>query len=186
MLPSTLTTWGEWRRRFPDGEVLLPPPRSDTVVGAVRFDYGFDLVGRARENAEYLEERLGDDFDDSRLPKRALVLGVAAGGAARAYPLTELPSSPVNDRVGGRPVAVVARRGSAVAFDRRVDGRALAFEREDAGFLRAGGSRWLIETGRAVDGPLEGERLERADSHPPLFWFAWLDFHPDSTVWRRD
>lgn len=185
-LPSTLTTWGAWRERFPDGEVLLPPPLSDTVVGRVRFDYDFDLVGRARENAAYLEERLGDDYADSRLPKRALVLGVAAGGAARAYPLAELPPSPVNDRVGGLPVVVTGRRGSAVAFDRRVDGRALTFERADGGLLRGGGSRWRVETGRAVDGPLEGGSLERVDAHPPLFWFAWLDFHPGSTVWGRD
>ena len=188
VLPSTLTTWGEWRRRFPDGEVLLPPPLSDTVVGPVRFDYDFDLVGRARENAAYLEERLGDDFDDSRLPKRALVLGVAADGRARAYPLTELTAAPVNDRVGvgGPPVVVAGRQGSAVAFDRRVDGRPLTFERADPGFVRAGGSRWRVETGLAVDGPLAGTRLRRANAHPPLFWFAWLGFHPGTTVWGRE
>jgi hypothetical protein len=186
VLPSALTTWGEWKGRFPDGEVLLPPPLSDTVVGRVRFDYDFDLVGRARENAAYLEERLGDDFDDARLPKRALVLGIAADGEARAYPLLEMRDAPVNDRVGDLPVVVTARRRSAVAFDRRVGGRPLVFERADPGFLRAGGSRWRVETGRAVDGPLEGTRLDRANAHPPLFWFAWLDFHPGTTVWGRD
>jgi hypothetical protein len=36
VLPSTLTTWGTWCERFPGGEVLLPPPISDTVVGPVR------------------------------------------------------------------------------------------------------------------------------------------------------
>jgi len=186
VLPSTLTTWGEWRERFPGGEVLLPPPVSDTVVGPVRFDYGFDLVGQSRENAAYLEERLGDDFDDSRLPKRSLVLGVAADGAARAYPLTEaLSAAPVDDRVGGLPVVLAGRRGSAVAFDRRVDGRTLTFADADPGYLRAGGSRWRVGTGRAVDGPLEGTRLEQVNARPPLFWFAWLDFHPETTVWGR-
>lgn len=29
--PSTVTTWGDWRARHPDGEVLLPPPHSETV-----------------------------------------------------------------------------------------------------------------------------------------------------------
>ncbi|MEF8843350.1 MAG: DUF3179 domain-containing (seleno)protein [Haloarculaceae archaeon] len=187
VLPSTLTTWEEWRGRFPNGEVLLPPPLSDTVVGAVRLDYGFDLVGQARENAAYLEERMGDDFGDSRLPKRALVLGIAAGGAARAYPLTEaLSASPVNDRVGGVPVVVVGRRGSAIAFDRRIDGRTLTFADAGPGHVRAGGSRWRVETGRAVDGPLAGTRLEQVNAHPPLFWFAWLDFHPGTSVWGRD
>ena len=29
--PSTVTTWGEWRRDHPDTKVLLPPPVSETV-----------------------------------------------------------------------------------------------------------------------------------------------------------
>lgn len=28
IVPSTVTTWGEWREAHPDGEVLLPPPQS--------------------------------------------------------------------------------------------------------------------------------------------------------------
>lgn len=28
IIPSTVTTWGEWREAHPDGEVLLPPPYS--------------------------------------------------------------------------------------------------------------------------------------------------------------
>ncbi|MEF8915009.1 DUF3179 domain-containing (seleno)protein [Natronomonas sp.] len=32
ILPSTVTTWGEWRRDHPGGEVLLPPPASETVA----------------------------------------------------------------------------------------------------------------------------------------------------------
>jgi hypothetical protein len=31
ILPSTVTTWGEWRRRHPGTSVLLPPPYSETV-----------------------------------------------------------------------------------------------------------------------------------------------------------
>lgn len=30
--PSTLTTWGAWRERNPDGEVLLPPPHSERLA----------------------------------------------------------------------------------------------------------------------------------------------------------
>ena len=28
IVPSTVTTWGEWRADHPEGEVLLPPPHS--------------------------------------------------------------------------------------------------------------------------------------------------------------
>jgi hypothetical protein len=31
MVPSRTATWGDWRRDYPDTEVLLPPPRSGTV-----------------------------------------------------------------------------------------------------------------------------------------------------------
>jgi len=31
LLPSTVTTWGEWRAEKPDTEVLLPPPHSATT-----------------------------------------------------------------------------------------------------------------------------------------------------------
>lgn len=28
LVPSTLTTWGEWREEYPETDVLLPPPHS--------------------------------------------------------------------------------------------------------------------------------------------------------------
>lgn len=36
ILPSTVTTWGEWCEEHPDTEVLLPPPRSGTLDPAER------------------------------------------------------------------------------------------------------------------------------------------------------
>lgn len=32
IVPSTVSSWGAWRRDHPDGEVLLPPPRSKTTL----------------------------------------------------------------------------------------------------------------------------------------------------------
>jgi hypothetical protein len=32
LVPATVTTWGEWRSGHPDGEVLLPPPASETTA----------------------------------------------------------------------------------------------------------------------------------------------------------
>lgn len=31
VVPATIATWGEWRTKHPEGEVLLPPPHSGTV-----------------------------------------------------------------------------------------------------------------------------------------------------------
>lgn len=189
VLPSSLTTWGQWRDDHPETAVLLPPPLSSTVVGEVRLDYGFTLAEQQREAEIYLEERLGDDYDDSRLAKRALVLGVASGDTSVAYPLTEVAATAlVEDRVGELPVVVAGNAGSAVAYDRRVDGQTRSFERVsgDPSVLRADGSLWSVETGRALDGKHEGTRLTQANRSPPLFFFAWLAFHPATRVWGRE
>ena len=71
-----------------------------------------------------------------------------------------------------------------VAFDRRVNGRQLRFTAGGEETLRAGGSRWERLTGRAVSGAYEGTTLPRANDRSQLFWFAWLDFTPRTTVYR--
>lgn len=189
VLPSSLTTWGDWRADHPETDVLLPPPRSGTVVGEVRLDYGFDLAGQQQEAAAYLEERVGDDHDDSRLAKRALVLGVATDQASVAYPVSEVAAHGlIEDRVGELPVVVAGNAGSAVAYDRRVAGETLSFARVegDPSVLQAGGSRWAVGSGRALDGLQEGTRLAQANRSPPMFFFAWLAFHPGTRVWGRE
>jgi len=73
------------------------------------------------------------------------------------------------------------------AYDRRVDDGTLRFRETTAdGVLRAGGSRWRVATGRALDGPYEGSRLESAASGSQLYWAAWLQFHPETTVYGID
>ncbi|WP_458186172.1 DUF3179 domain-containing (seleno)protein [Haladaptatus sp. NG-WS-4] len=92
----------------------------------------------------------------------------------------------VNDEVGGKPVVVASAPGETlVAYDRRVDGTTFRFEADGRTHLRGGGSRWRRTTGKAVDGTREGTKLDRATDVPPLFWFAWLDAHPKTSVYER-
>ncbi|MFB6219362.1 MAG: DUF3179 domain-containing protein [Halobacteriaceae archaeon] len=187
LLPSSITTWKAWTEAHPDTTVLRPPPESGTITGreAVR-DYSQNPYAGYGES-----ESIGigrNDFEDDRLHPKTQVIGVAAGGAARAYPLPAVRErGPVNDTVGGRPVvvAVAADDRTLVAYDRRVDGETLTFE-ADGSHLAAGGSRWEILTGEAVDGPHEGTELTSAAGQSQLFWFTWLDFHPDTTVFGAD
>ncbi|MCH8826728.1 MAG: DUF3179 domain-containing protein, partial [Chloroflexi bacterium] len=37
-------------------------------------------------------------------------------------------------------------------------------------------------TGRAIDGELKGQTMERALSHLS-FWFAWTDWNPDTELY---
>ena len=182
LVPSALTTWGEFRETYPDGEVLRPPPESNTVTGQDETRNYDENPYAAYENTRRIG--LGGEYDDSRLHPKAMVVGVAADGVARAYPLeTVQAESVVNDTVGDLPVVVAATEaGSLVAYERRADGETLTFERNGQ-YLVAGGSRWSVVSGRAVDGPLEGTRLSRANDVSPEFFFAWLDFHPDTEVY---
>ena len=194
LVPSTLARWDEWRADHPDTGVLLPPPFSGTVVGrghaAVR-DYTFDPYGAYETNDQVGfaglrgEERA---VADDRLPAKVEVLGLVRNDEAKAYPRPAVDREGVlNDRVGGTPVLVaVTAGGSLVAYERTVDGGVLAFRPgpgDDDGTIRAGGSRWRIATGEALDGPHEGTTLTRANDRPAMFWFSWVDFHPETAVY---
>ena len=135
---------------------------------------------------------------DDPLYRRSYVIGIVAGGKAKAYPKVKLaPNSlrgkgkpamsyAVMDRVGGVPVAVlVGGDGISVrVFDRRVDGKEIElmtkFGSSPARFVDTTGSEWDI-SGTAVSGPLAGATLTRIPSTTE-FWFDWQLRHPDSAV----
>jgi len=185
LLPSTITTWNEWRDEHPDTRVLLPPPESDTVQGEVNRNYDRNPY------AGYDESRQigvgGGGNADDRLHPKAPVIGVTNGGTARAYPFEAVKQAGgvVNDTVEGLPVAVATTENETlVAYVRRVDGETLEFSR-DGDVLRAGGSRWKLVSGEALDGPFEGTRLQRANDRSQMFWFAWADFFPETEVFGQ-
>jgi Protein of unknown function (DUF3179) len=126
---------------------------------------------------------------DEPLAPRAIVVGVAAGGASKAFPITAVAEEgPINDRVGGTPVLVLLHpdRLSLRCFDRRLDGGTVQLfatrgvcppELLDEGT----GSRWDF-TGTASSGSLRGKRLARL---PCLRddWFDWKTYHPDTGLY---
>jgi len=184
LVPSSLTGWGEWQDTHPETRVLLPPPRSNTVRGRDATQdyftpkYTYDdgqLIGRTYSEG------------DQPAPRR-LVLGVERDGDARAYPFDVVAEEGVvNDRVGSLPVVVtVTPADTLVAYDRRLDGSTLRFETDGEGHLRAGGSRWERASGRAVEGPHEGRRLDPATETGPMFWKGWRNFHPETTIYGED
>ncbi|MDY6818140.1 MAG: DUF3179 domain-containing (seleno)protein [Halobacteriales archaeon] len=190
LVPSTLTTWGTWHENHPDTEVLLPPPKSKTVNGAAG-------VRNYNDNpyASYQGDRrigLGaNELPDhaADLHPKAQVLGVATDTAAKAYPLeTVVDAGVINDTVGEVPVVVSVGKDdfTLVAYDRRVDGDILTFSKPSTTHLKAGGSRWTIASGQAVDGQHEGTVLSSVPQTQQLFWFAWLDFNPNTAVYTPE
>lgn len=184
LLPSTITSWREWRDAHPDTSVLLPPPASSTVVGddAAR-NYNVDPYSGYDDSSRV---GLGRSDLDERLHPKTLVIGVDAGDISRAYPLPAVEEAGVvNDRVGDLPVVVTTDGGGElVAYERRVDAETLAFEPAAAeNAMRGGGSTWRPSTGRALDGAHEGTVLARANNRSPLFWFSWADVFPKTEIY---
>jgi hypothetical protein len=189
LVPSEITTLGDWRSAHPDTQVLLPPPASETVGqrDGVR-DYtrnpyaSYDDVGQIGIGRNSL--------DDDRLNPKTRVLGVRRGGEAVAYPLPTVTDTGgvVEDTVGDTPVVVATgSEGSTLhGWVRTVGGETLSFEAAGEGRLAAGGSTWLAATGEAVDGPYEGRSLTPASDAGQLFWFAWVDFTEETRVYGRN
>lgn len=179
VIPVTQTTWASWKELHPDTLVL-------------------DKKGRyQRDSYEgyYTDRRagiIGESIGDDRLPTKELVVGVDLDGSTKAYPFSNLEASPVvNDALGSDSLLVFFDdgTGTALVYERTVGAKALTFELEGEpdGILtilvdKETGSRWQAFTGRAIDGELKGETLDRVLSHLS-FWFAWTDWNPDTELY---
>lgn len=193
LVPSTITTWSAWRDDHPDTDVLLPPPESGTIVDAdprlyTVNPYGsYEGSGRIglQNSPAVIDDNESDYTTLTGFHPKTLVIGVETDEMAKAYPLPAVrdDGGVVNDTVGSRPVVVAVAPGDTlVAYDRRVDGSTLQFKATGDKIMQAGKSRWRISDGRAISGPHEGTQLNPANDIPPLFWFSWLDFHPNTYV----
>lgn len=133
----------------------------------------------------------GVDF----LAENEPVMAVDVDGDARAYPVQILIwHEIVNDTVGGIPLAVTycPLCNSAVAYDRRVDGRVMSFG--TSGLLwnsalvmydRQTETLWSHFNGEAIVGVLTGTELETFPV-ATVPWGVWRDAHPDGLVLSRD
>lgn len=184
--PWVETRWDTWQALHPETRVVSSNTGYDRG-GYTRYPYTNPSSGDYRHNDDLLFPVANWD---TRLDSKARVVGVLAGGAARAYPLAKILGAPINDTLGGSPLVIFGDAGNdiALAFSREVGDQTLSFERvpgEATVFpytLRdlETGSTWTVE-GRALDGPLAGEQLARM-RQVISYWFAWAAFHPDTEV----
>lgn len=187
LVPATLLTWAEWQQRHPDTAVLLSPPESNPVRGPVAFDYTTDPYSDYEESERRgIGQNQVPRSDTDRHPKEQ-ALGVTVDGVAKAYPRAVVADEgAVNDAVNGLPVVVTttSNQSTLVAYDRTVGGERLSFERTGGQSLAARGARWNLTTGERVTDSEDGTHLTRPTAQSQLFWFAWLDFHPETGVYR--
>ena len=123
------------------------------------------------------------------------VIALEVEGEARAYPLQILIwHEIVNDEIKGVPVAVTfcPLCYSAIAFDRRVDGRTLSFgvsgmlrHSDMVMYDRATESWWQQFTGEAIVGDLTGRKLRQLPAQIVSFK-QFIEAHPESKVLSRE
>ncbi len=199
-LPSAMMTWAEWKRLFPGTKVLKK------IAGL--------LGSSSRDPYEgyYYSSRAGvipQKFQDNRLHPKTFLVGVVLGSGssekkkAKVYPFAELNrAGVVNDSFAGRELLVsyCESAKSGVVFGRRLGEKLLTFEidgkngsKPEAIGAKGGcrlmrdretGSRWVLLTGKAVEGPLKGKKLEKITS-TQSFWFGWKDYYPKSAIYRH-
>jgi hypothetical protein len=169
-----------------NGFVLSPGdlPVQEIVAGGLPRDGIPALSNPPRSSAE------ASAWDDDEV-----VVGVAWNGEARAYPLPILVwHELVNDTLGGRPILVsyCLLCGTAMVFDRRIDGRersfgvsGLLYRSDLLLYDRETESLWSQIAAKAVTGPSRGERLTLVRARI-LPWGSWRKRHPETTILTRD
>jgi hypothetical protein len=169
-LPTSLTTWKQWRENHPETTVY--------VNRSVQYEPLFSAA-TFREVVTRNEGKTLGSTD--------LVLALEGHARAKAYPLKRLIDEPIlNDTFEEIPLLVTHSNDISTAriYDRRVDGRTLTFKRSWFGNKLVDtetGTEWDVSTGAAVDGELLGQTLNPIPATQVL-WFAWKGYRPDTVI----
>jgi len=171
-------SFATWKQEHPQGRILR---RDERVAGRYASANWEEQIAKLRVVTPIGAEE--------SLTPRALIVGVAFDGAAKAYPFADLErQSPILDNIAGVSLLLVLGddRKSVRAFERSIDGRTLEFfAKPGAASLRLidaeTGSEWDF-TGQATSGPLTGRQLRKIAGLKD-YWFDWKIYHPQTTVY---
>jgi hypothetical protein len=191
--PVATVAWEDWKTANPQGTVLTRETGVSRDYGRNPY-VGYDTYSQSRPFA------FEGDID-ARLEPKTKIVGILLDGQALAVVHDTLvqrrvmqvgadeenlvvwlkpgAASPLDREsvAGGRDV------GASGVFVAEARGSALTFMPSRGGFRdRETGSQWNV-LGKAVGGPLAGERLEPV-THLDTFWFAWAAFQPDTRILR--
>ena len=98
-------TWAEWKKAHPDGEVL------SKNTGFVR-DYTREPYGNYAETSGLF---FPVSNDDSRLPRKELIIGIVIDGIAKAYQVSLVDEiGEVTDLVNGDEVLITKKDGEGI------------------------------------------------------------------------
>ena len=181
-IPSVVTTWKEWSTLHPD----------TTVLAILNEIYPPSAYSPESTPGSPLEIYLTTDetvfpvwpSNDALGPKDS-VLGVRAGGEAKAYTVAGLQGRRVvNDEVGGTPIVIVASSESEAARVYERGSVSLSLPPDDDGkaapveVVDADGGVWTV-TEEALVNEAGGQELARIPAQIAL-WMSWYAFYPDT------
>jgi hypothetical protein len=178
LAPSDELSFGLWKSESPGGQVLMP---------VTKYQKEYD----SKWEAEIQKLPLVVSFPGTELKSRDVVVGVELSGESKAYPVnTIVKQSPIQDRVGGNPVLILAGAdGKSVrAFVSRLDNADVEFFRKSETqelilVDSATTSEWNFK-GCAVGGPATGKCLQALPAIKD-YWFDWRNYHPDTLIYHR-
>jgi hypothetical protein len=176
LLPSTVTTWADWKLTHPDTVVLTRDTGFARPYESDSFSTYADYVASGQFAFPVSEASL-----DDRLPPATLVVAVTIRDTVRAYRVDDL-TQPINDAVDGTPVVILPTDGGGAAFAPIVDDRTLVFERSGDDIIdRETGTTWTTG-GVAIEGELAGSSLNALPNRT-TFWFALVGAFPQVGVY---
>jgi hypothetical protein len=114
LLPTALVSWGEWKAKHPDTQVLT------TETGYKR---NYDCIPYEASSTRLL---FPVSQTDKRLPLKEKIVGVAVGGRFKAYPFAMLPngkSGITTDEFNGQSVRIEFNAALQTAFVTDIEGK---------------------------------------------------------------
>lgn len=178
LAPSDELSFSLWKSESPGGQVLAP-------VAKYKKEYD------SKWEAEVEKLPVVISFPGTALKSRDVVVGLELSGESKAYPVeTIVKQSPIQDRLGGKPVLVLGGPdGKSVrAFVSQLNDAEVEF------FRKSGTSDYLLVDsiddsewnfkGCAVSGPSMGKCLNALPAIKD-YWFDWRNYHPDTLIYHR-
>lgn len=186
LLPLTLTTWKEWRRRHPETTVLALDEAAARRWG---FDYRPGAADRRRQGVSFPVWPRSAALDGN-----AEVFALRLGDRTKVWPVeAALRERVINDRLGEVDVVVVADPESGAVRAYRREGRTFAAGPRPDLLADASGRLWTAgedALSLAADGADGADGaggavvpLPRLPGHH-AFWRGWYAFFPRTEVYR--
>ncbi|MEQ9216885.1 MAG: DUF3179 domain-containing protein [Cyclobacteriaceae bacterium] len=185
LLPALETTWGTWKKMFPDTKIISTNTGFDRSYGSYPYTAPGDF--------DYREEPFlifPVAHEDDRLHRKERVLGVQERGIVQVYRFTDFSGAigVFKDQLGAKEIVVAGSSdlNFLTVFQASLhDGTSLDFTALSEDNLPVImkdqlGNSWDV-FGNAVSGPNSGEQLSKPKSYIG-YWFAWVAFNAEVEI----